>query len=68
IFADPPYQSPLCASLLHLLSRHKIMKESGILMVEHAKMVGLSLDKVDFELADRRDYGQSSVSFFRTRV
>ncbi|MCA9804285.1 MAG: 16S rRNA (guanine(966)-N(2))-methyltransferase RsmD [Cyanobacteria bacterium HKST-UBA02] len=68
IFADPPYQSPLCRSILPILSRRKILSDSGILMVEHAKIVGLKVEQSDsdlLELIDRRDYGQSSVSFFQ---
>lgn len=67
IFADPPYRSPLCRSILPILSRRRILRKSGILMVEHAKIVNLEVQQSDFELfelIDRRDYGQSSVSFF----
>lgn len=67
IFADPPYQSPLCRSILPILSRRKILSKNGILMVEHAKIVDLKVEPSTFELLeliDRRDYGQSSVSFF----
>lgn len=66
IFADPPYKSPLAQSVLQLVNRHNLLKEGGLLIIEHFRDTKLPVDEVALQQCDRRDYGQTSISFFTT--
>ena len=64
IFADPPYRSTLAKSVTHLVSRNGLLKPNGIMIIEHASTLDLEpeLKDLNLSLADRRSYGQSSIS------
>jgi 16S rRNA (guanine966-N2)-methyltransferase len=61
IFADPPYQLPTLPTLPDLIFEKELLKEEGLLVLEHSS-------KVSFELHPRfvehRHYGNVHFSFF----
>lgn len=64
IFADPPYDFKIDA--LEKLAEHtferKLLKEDGVLIIEHSKKVDLSKIR---NYSEERKYGNSVFSFFR---
>lgn len=62
IFADPPYDLPNIPLLPQLVAKHQLLKENGILVVEHPSM--LKLDQQP-GYVETRKYGYSSFSFFK---
>ncbi len=67
IYADPPYKSPLMESIVELIFSNEILASDGILIVEHANTKDALCPK-SFDtlvLFDKRDYGQTSLSFFK---
>jgi len=61
IFADPPYDLPNIPLLPQLVHQHQLLKENGVLVVEHPSM--LKLDQQP-GYTETRKYGYSSFSFF----
>lgn len=61
IFADPPYQLPTLSTLPDLIFEKELLKEEGLLVLEHSS-------KVSFEshprFKERRHYGNVHFSFF----
>lgn len=67
IYADPPYKNPLMESIVELIFSNEILASDGILIVEHANTKDALCPK-SFDtlvLFDKRDYGQTSLSFFK---
>ena len=62
IFADPPYDLPNIPLLPQLVAKHQLLKENGVLVVEHPSM--LKLDQQP-GYVETRKYGYSSFSFFK---
>lgn len=60
IFADPPYHLPVVAGLPDLIMKSKLLKSSGIFILEHESNVQPS----DHMLLERRAYGQSVFSIY----
>jgi 16S rRNA (guanine966-N2)-methyltransferase len=61
IFADPPYNDNTeIHALIECITDFNLLKRGGIFILEHQAMTAV---KSDF-LVDRRDYGQSTFSFF----
>lgn len=65
VFADPPYKSQLPLSVLQTVERFKLLAESGVLSIEHAREVALPNSCEALVLFDRRTYGQTAVSFYK---
>ena len=65
IFADPPYKSPVAKSVLHLVDRYNLLSDDGLLIIEHSKDTDLQLDKVSLTRTNKREYGQTFLSFFQ---
>ncbi len=61
IFADPPYDLPNIPLLPQLVAKYQLLKENGVLVVEHPSM--LKLDQQP-GYVETRKYGYSSFSFF----
>lgn len=68
IFADPPYQSRQSENVLHGVAKQNLLREDGILAIEHARDFKLPEDSGNLVAYDRRHYGQTSVSFYRHQV
>lgn len=62
IFADAPYALPNMADIPRMVLLHRLLKEHGILVVEHESHLDLSHESGFFEC---RKYGQSTFSFFK---
>lgn len=60
IFADPPYQSPDYGVLVERIKELKLIRTGGTLIIEHPTSLKLTTDG----LLERREYGQSTFSFF----
>ena len=67
IFADPPYQSGLAASILNGVHRFELLAQNGLLAIEHARSMKPTSHVGDLALYDCREYGQNAVSFFCRR-
>ena len=61
IFADPPYDLPNIPMLPQLVANHQLLKENGVLVVEHPSMLKLNTQP---GFVETRKYGYSSFSFF----
>jgi len=67
IFLDPPYERGLAAAALRALGDGALLRPTGVVIAEHS--VRDNLDEVYGALAleDRRRYGGTVLSFYRTR-
>ncbi len=61
IFADPPYDYPDHALLVDAILEKNLLKEEGMLVVEHGRETDLSTHP---KLQDHRKYGHVHFSFF----
>lgn len=67
IYMDPPFnETKLFINSLEKISTYKILKDDGILIVEHDKGMELS-DIHDLKLIDNRKYGNVDISIFNKR-
>ena len=64
VFADPPYHEGWGASLLGVKGLEGLLAPGGVLVAEHSVREELTLTPA-WELASRRDYGESRLSFLR---
>ncbi|HNW51709.1 MAG TPA: RsmD family RNA methyltransferase [Prolixibacteraceae bacterium] len=62
IFADPPYDLPRFGEIPGLVLQENLLKENGILIVEHSKQYDFSTIPGFYEM---RNYGSVHFSFFR---
>lgn len=67
IYADPPYKNELMETLVQLIESNDLLAQDGILIIEHANTRDALRPMPYGKLAcyDKRDYGQTSVSFFK---
>ena len=61
IFADPPYNLPNIPQIPQLVMQNNLLKENGLLIVEHPSLLKLN-GQPGFK--ETRRYGNSSFSFF----
>jgi 16S rRNA (guanine966-N2)-methyltransferase len=65
IFADPPYHKGIVETTLKLVSKHNILREKGIIVIQH------SIKETLGELADniyqtgQRKYGDNALTFLK---
>lgn len=64
VFADPPYHEGWGVSLLGVRGLEGLLAQGGVLVAEHSVREELTLTPA-WELASRRDYGESRLSFLR---
>jgi 16S rRNA (guanine(966)-N(2))-methyltransferase RsmD len=67
IFADPPYRSVLSLSVLRGVGSHRLLDADGTLAIEHDRGAQLPGDSEGLVRYDRREYGQTAVTFYRAR-
>jgi 16S rRNA (guanine(966)-N(2))-methyltransferase RsmD len=65
IYADPPYKSRLSESVLRAVSKHELLAPGGTLAIEHARSEKLPTIEGTLTFSDRRDYGQTAISFYK---
>jgi len=63
-FLDPPYRSGLADSTLHLFARSAILRDDAVIVVEHHCRERVEGSYGLLALADRRQYGETVISFF----
>lgn len=62
IFCDAPYDNEKLKELAQLISENKLLKEDGLLIIEHPERINF---KSDLEVVDHRNYGKVNFSFFK---
>jgi 16S rRNA (guanine(966)-N(2))-methyltransferase RsmD len=67
VFLDPPYGKGLTDDTLRLIAGSDILKEDGVVIVEHHYKEILLNSYRKLQLSDRRKYGSTEVSFFYIR-
>ena len=67
IFMDPPYNKGFISKTFKNVDLLKVMKDDSIIIAEHSIREN-DLEKVaDFDLYDKRTYGETLISFFRKK-
>ncbi len=64
IFGDPPYKTRLPSSIVELVDRRGLLKEDGILVLEHIRGYEFPENLSTLVFRKKREYGQSAFSFF----
>jgi 16S rRNA (guanine966-N2)-methyltransferase len=68
VFIDPPYAAGVVASVLEILAGGNVVASGGVIIVEHDKR-NVPPDAVAaVRLIDRRFYGDTGVSFYRSET
>jgi len=65
VFADPPYAARTPAQVAALVARSGVLKEGGVLVVEHDRRVEAPEAHEGLVRTDSRRFGDTSVSFYR---
>ena len=65
IFLDPPYEKNLIGQILRAISKGELLREEGILVVEHSVREKVQESFTPLSLQDQRRYGSTLLSFFR---
>jgi 16S rRNA (guanine(966)-N(2))-methyltransferase RsmD len=68
IFLDPPYNQGYVTSTLLLLDRYRCLHPEGRIVVEHSRSEDLPEEMTHLWETDRRRYGKTLVSFYRSVV
>lgn len=63
-FLDPPYGKGLAGSTIRLVVEHEIMKDRGIVVVEHHRREVLLEHSPTLKLLDQRNYGKTGLALF----
>lgn len=67
IYMDPPFnETKMFINSLEKISNYNILKEDGILLVEHDKGMELG-DIFNLKLIDNREYGSKNISIYNKR-
>ncbi|MBQ9246061.1 16S rRNA (guanine(966)-N(2))-methyltransferase RsmD [bacterium] len=66
IFMDPPYDSELYEQSLSLIKEKQILKEDGIIIMEHP--IEKIIKNDGFELIKAKTYGNKQISFLKYRT
>jgi len=64
IFLDPPYQANLVGKTLAELSGANLLEHDGLVVAEHSSRETIEICYGALRLDDRRQYGQTVISFF----
>lgn len=68
IFIDPPYEHDFVAASLRLLDNSLLLKESGMIIVQHSRHELIPDDLKQLSVVDTRKYGDTVISFCRART
>jgi len=66
VFADPPYNRNLVQKALTHLDRSEALAQGAVVVVEHSPDEPIPDSLSGYQVADRRRYGSTCVSFLRT--
>lgn len=61
IFLDPPYNKGMLAPVFDMISKNKLLKDDGIIVVETEKD-GENTEHTDFQVVRRATYGKTTVT------
>ena len=65
VFADPPYNRNLVGSTLKFLSKHRILAEGGVIVIQHSvKETYNDLFSQNIYQIQQRKYGENALTFF----
>jgi 16S rRNA (guanine(966)-N(2))-methyltransferase RsmD len=68
LFADPPYERGIVSLTLEHLRNGSLMEKDGLLAVQHSVREAAAVDESgQLVLTDRRQYGDTSLSFFKKK-
>jgi 16S rRNA (guanine(966)-N(2))-methyltransferase RsmD len=65
IFMDPPYEQGFAQKTLQLLDSLQLLKENGLIIVEHEAELSLNLTFEHFSFVDDRKYGSIRITYFK---
>lgn len=65
IFADPPYGKDLMEVTLRWVRASALLKEEGILVVQHSSRKNVPVHREGYRIEDSRRYGETMLSFLR---
>lgn len=66
IFIDPPFnQHRLLFNVLEAIEKNMILKDDGLIIIEHEKDLPLEDETLGLEKIDYRKYGSKSITFYR---
>ncbi|MDR1731782.1 MAG: RsmD family RNA methyltransferase [Synergistaceae bacterium] len=65
VFADPPYGEGWGRSLLREKDLSRVLKQGGILIVEHSSREKLFVPSEEWTVTDSRVYGETTLTFLR---
>jgi 16S rRNA (guanine966-N2)-methyltransferase len=65
VFVDPPFDFPDKGTVLDAVGAGPHLAPGGLALIHLHRAENLSTERPGFELADRREYGQSLLLFFR---
>lgn len=68
VYFDPPYQAQLYERVLTQLVELKLLEADGAIAAEHDRSQTLPDSISEFSMVKRRDYGQTSVSFYQRDI
>ncbi len=68
VFLDPPFDFPGKEAVLDAVAAGPHLAPEGLAVIHLHRAEKLSTDRQGLELADRREYGQSLLLFFRRRA
>lgn len=64
IYADPPYKTNFPTSVLQLIEQRDLLKNDGVLAIEHTRAFRYADREGKLQQYDRREYGTSALTFF----
>ncbi len=67
VFVDPPYEKGLVGSVVNGVAREDVLRDRGVLVVEHSEKESVQEDYGTLVLDDQRWYGRTGLSFFVCR-
>lgn len=65
IFLDPPYDQDLAGRTVDLIGRCNLLRQDGILVLEHSRRERVDAGYGPLQLHDQRRYGDTLLSFYR---
>lgn len=63
IYVDPPYQSGLYEKVLEILYKKNILKQNGIIILEHPK--DLEINFMGYDVLKQKTYADKNLTFLR---
>lgn len=66
IYIDPPFKNhKLLFNILDSLNNNSILKDNGLIIVEHENKVDIEKNLNNFQVVDTRKYGSKSITFIK---